>query len=211
MLENIVLKYFPELDSEKRAKISKLGPVYQSWNEKINVISRKDMEHFFERHVLHSLGIAKGIQFLPGTKVLDLGTGGGFPGIPLAILFPETDFLLCDSIGKKIKVAIEAAKEIGLKNIRTVWGRAEVIEEKFDFVVTRAVAPMEVLEEWTLGKFRKNQGPRNSLPPGIIALKGGNLSEELMPFGNRIQVFNLSNYFKEDFFLEKRVVFLKMG
>lgn len=202
----IIQEYFPELTEKQKYQFSLLLPLYEDWNSKINVISRKDTEHFYERHVLHSLGIAKVINFKPGTKVLDVGTGGGFPGIPLAILFPETDFLLVDSIGKKIKVVNAVAESIGLKNVRSEQLRAEEIKEQFDFIVSRAVTEFPVFYKWIKYKFRKESF--NELPNGILYLKGGDLTEELSPFSGNVRLFELKNYFSEEFFDTKKVVYL---
>lgn len=202
----IIQEYFPELTEKQKYQFSLLLPLYEDWNSKINVISRKDTEHFYERHVLHSLGIAKVINFKPGTKVLDVGTGGGFPGVPLAILFPETDFFLVDSIGKKIKVVNAVAESIGLKNVRAEQLRAEEIKEQFDFIVSRAVTEFPVFYKWIKNKFRKESF--NELPNGILYLKGGDLTEELSPFSGKVKLFELKNYFSEEFFDTKKVVYL---
>ncbi len=202
----IIQEYFPDLSAKQKEQFAQLLPLYQDWNSKINVISRKDMEQFYEHHVLHSLGIAKVMQFKPGTKILDVGTGGGFPGIPLAILFPETDFFLVDSIGKKIKVVNTVSEAIGLKNVRAQQIRAEELKEQFDFVVSRAVTELPVFHGWVKNKFRKQS--INVLPNGILYLKGGDLTEELSPFAGKVQIFELKNYFREDFFDTKKVVYL---
>lgn len=201
-----IREYFPSLSEQQKEQFAQLLPLYSDWNSKINVISRKDMEQFYERHVLHSLGIAKVIQFKSGTKVLDVGTGGGFPGIPLAILFPETDFFLVDSIGKKIKVVKAVAEAIGLKNVRAEQVRAEEIKEQFDFVVSRAVTELPVFHNWVKNKFRKQSF--NELRNGILYLKGGDLTEELKPFGGKTKIVDLKNYFSEEFFETKKVVYL---
>lgn len=199
-------KYFPLLSEKQKEQFAQLLPLYNDWNSKINVISRKDMEHFYERHVLHSLGIAKTISFKPGTKILDVGTGGGFPGIPLAILFPYADFFLVDSIGKKINVVNAVAESIGLKNIRAKQIRAEEIKEQFDFVVSRAVTDFPAFHSWVKNKFRKDGF--NNLPNGILYLKGGDLTQELKSFSGKTKVFELKNYFSEEFFETKKVVYL---
>jgi 16S rRNA (guanine527-N7)-methyltransferase len=200
-----ILNYFPHLSSTQKEQFSELGPLYAEWNERINVISRKDIEALYLRHVLHSLGIAKVQVFLPGSRVLDIGTGGGFPGIPLAIMFPETKFVLVDSIGKKIKVVGEIARELRLENVEAVHGRAEKQQGQFDFIVSRAVTNMSDFVKWTRNKFLKEN--RHPLPNGILYLKGGDLSEELKPF-RKARIYSLSDYFEEDFFETKKVVYL---
>ncbi len=200
-----ILNYFPHLSSTQKEQFSELGPLYAEWNERINVISRKDIEALYLRHVLHSLGIAKVQDFLPGSRVLDIGTGGGFPGIPLAIMFPETKFVLVDSIGKKIKVVGEIARELRLENVEAVHGRAEKQKGQFDFIVSRAVTNMSDFVKWTRNKFLKEN--RHPLPNGILYLKGGDLSEELKPF-QKARIYSLSDYFEEDFFETKKVVYL---
>lgn len=200
-----ILNYFPHLSSTQKEQFSELGPLYAEWNERINVISRKDIEALYLRHVLHSLGIAKVQDFLPGSRVLDIGTGGGFPGIPLAIMFPETKFVLVDSIGKKIKVVGEIARELRLENVEAVHGRAEKQKGQFDFIVSRAVTNMSDFVKWTRNKFSKEN--RHPLPNGILYLKGGDLSEELKPF-QKTRIYSLSDYFEEDFFETKKVVYL---
>ena len=202
----IILKYFPDLTEEQRKQFAALYDLYIDWNAKINVISRKDIENLYEHHVLHSLGIAKVIQFRPGTKVMDLGTGGGFPGIPLAILFPETKFHLVDSIGKKVRVATEVANAIGLKNVTFRHARAEEEKGKFDFVVSRAVMPLTDL----LKIIRKNISSKqqNALPNGLICLKGGELGNETMPVKNKTTLWDLKEFFEEEFFETKKVVYV---
>ncbi len=200
----LILKYFPDLTDLQKEQFAKLGALYNEWNEKINVISRKDMEHFYERHVLHSLGLAKTIQFAPGTKILDVGTGGGFPGIPLAIMFPETNFFLVDSIGKKIKVVQEVAAALGLKNVRAAHCRAEEVKEKFDFVVSRAVTRLINFYPWVHNKFAKKS--INSLDNGILYLKGIELAEEFDELHKPYQLFALTEYFEEEFFDTKGVI-----
>lgn len=199
-----LLKYFPALTQKQMHEFSQLQKIYAEWNEKINVISRKDIENLYLRHVLHSLSIAKFVQFKNAAKVMDLGTGGGFPGVPLAILFPEARFHLVDSIGKKLKV-IEAVKdELQLKNIFTFHARAEEMEFKYDFVVSRAVAPLSELLQWTKGKYSAQD--LHPVRNGLICLKGGNIEEELsvVPKAKKIPV---ANYFQEDFFKDKFVVY----
>lgn len=202
---NLLEKYFPGLSDTQLVQYKKLQSLYEFWNNQINVISRKDMDMFYEHHVLHSLSVAKFIQFKPTTLVLDIGTGGGFPGIPLAIMFPEATFLLVDSIGKKIKVVNEVVQAINLKNVKTQQARAEEIAGKFDFVVTRAVAAYPVLLTWIKSKI-KSEG-FNSIKNGIIALKGGELDEELEGVKNKIIVKNISDYFAEPFFETKKIVY----
>ena len=205
---DLILKYFPNLKEEQLEKLKKLFPLYESWNEQINVISRKDLDSFNERHLLHSLGIAKVIDFVPQTKILDIGTGGGFPGIPLAIFFPEVNFTLVDSIGKKIKVVNEVAKALDLDNVVGIHERAEKIKEKYDFVVSRAVTAMPQFLPWVNGKFLKEN--KNSLKNGILYLKGGDLAVEMKPVKQPIKYYELQRYFEEDFFETKKVVYLKM-
>ncbi len=202
----LILKYFPDLTEEQKRQFASLYDLYTDWNSKINVISRKDIENLYEHHVLHSLGIAKVIRFKPGTKVMDLGTGGGFPGIPLAILFPEVQFHLVDSIGKKVRVATEIAGSIGLKNVTTRHARAEEEKQLFDFVVSRAVMPLTDL----LKIIRKNISPKqqNALPNGLICLKGGELERETMPVKNKTTMWNLKEFFGEEFFETKKVVYV---
>ena len=202
----IILKYFPSLTEEQKRQFAALYDLYLDWNSKINVISRKDIENLYEHHVLHSLGIAKVIQFRPGTKIMDLGTGGGFPGIPLAILFPEVTFHLVDSIGKKVRVATEVANNIGLKNVTFRHARAEEEKQLFDFVVSRAVMPLTDL----LKIIRKNISPKqqNALPNGLICLKGGELEHEAMPFKNKTTMWDLKDIFEEEFFETKKVVYV---
>ena len=202
----LILKYFPDLTEEQKRQSAALYDLYTDWNSKINVISRKDIENLYEHHVLHSLGIAKVIRFKPGTKVMDLGTGGGFPGIPLAILFPEVQFHLVDSIGKKVRVATEIAGSIELKNVTTRHARAEEEKQLFDFVVSRAVMPLTDL----LKIIRKNISPKqqNALPNGLICLKGGELERETMPVKNKTTMWNLKEFFGEEFFETKKVVYV---
>ena len=203
----IIHKYFKNLSDIQIEQFSKLQDLYEDWNLKINVVSRKDIDELYLRHVLHSLGIAKVIQFKPGSKVLDVGTGGGFPGIPLAILFPETQFHLVDSIGKKIKVVDEVVSGLGLLNVKTTNGRVEEDKDTYDFIVSRAVAEMETFVRWTKGKISKKQN--HSLKNGILYLKGGDLTEELKLYTSAI-IFNLSDYFEEEFYETKKVVHLGM-
>jgi|SRR5579872_3760618 len=207
MTSDIVFKYFPDLTPVQKQQYQQLPELYNFWNSQINVISRKDIDLLFERHVLHSLGIAKVMPFLPREHVLDVGTGGGFPGIPLAILFPETEFYLVDSIGKKIKVVNEVAKAIGLKNLKAEHIRAEQVTGKFDFVISRAVTQLKDFYPWVKNKFNKES--KNTLPNGILYLKGGDLEKEIAESGLTVRQFQLKNYFEEEFFDTKQVVFAK--
>lgn len=202
----ILLKYFPELTDDQIEKFAKLGPLYEEWNEKINVISRKDMEHFYEKHVLHSLGIAKVMKFEAGTKVLDIGTGGGFPGIPLAIMFPEVHFHLVDSIGKKITVVKDVAKQLKLTNVEAQQARAESLVRKYDFVVSRAVTRFANFYPWVKGKFKKEDF--NEFPNGIFLLKGGEVEEEMEEKLVSYVVYHLDDYYQEEFFDTKKVVYV---
>jgi 16S rRNA (guanine527-N7)-methyltransferase len=205
---SIILKYFPSINARQQEQFEKLQELYGNWNSQINVISRKDIEQLYERHVLHSLGIAKVLFFKPKTKILDVGTGGGFPGIPLAIMFPECNFHLVDSIGKKIRVVRAVSEAIGLENVFAEQSRAEEVNDKFDFVVSRAVTKLPDFTEWVRGKFLKTNF--NELPNGILYLKGGDLSEELSPVMEPIKQFDLTNFFSEEFFETKKVVHVKM-
>lgn len=207
MTYSIILKYFPNITQKQREQFEQLPALYNFWNNQINVISRKDIDQLYERHVLHSLGIAKIISFFPGEKVLDVGTGGGFPGIPLAILFPETQFYLVDSIGKKIKVVQEVASALGLQNLKAAHLRAEQVDEKFDFVVSRAVTRLKEFYPWVKGKFSKQSN--NKLPNGILYLKGGALEQEIAESGLAVQQYHLKDYFEEEFFETKQVVYIK--
>jgi 16S rRNA (guanine527-N7)-methyltransferase len=207
MPSDLILSYFPELSSKQIEQFSKLQELYVHWNEQINVISRKDTENFYERHVLHSLGIAKVIQFKKGTKIMDVGTGGGFPGIPLAILFPDCDFLLVDSIGKKIKVVNEVAHELGLKNVMGIHERAEKVDGTFDFVVSRAVTQMPEFITWVKNKVSKTS--KNSIPNGILYLKGGDLSVEMKTVKQWSKEYKLKDFFEGEFFETKKVVYVK--
>mgnify|MGYP000054403002 FL=1 len=207
MSVQIINKYFPNLSEEQKSQFQQLETLYKDWNEKINVISRKDIDEFYERHVLHSLGIAKIMEFADGTKVLDIGTGGGFPGIPLAILFPNVEFTLVDSIGKKITVVNAVAESLGLKNVKAYHERAEKIKDKFHFVVSRAVTQMPVFLRWLKGKFEKEQfNPKHN---GVLYLKGGDLGEELA--GIKCEIYHLKDQFGEEFFDTKKVVYLSKG
>ncbi len=200
----IIQKYFPNLTALQAEQFAQLEVLYNDWNAKINVISRKDIQNLYEHHVLHSLGIAKVVNFKDGTTVMDLGTGGGFPGIPLAILFPNVQFHLVDSIGKKVRVANEVATAIGLKNVKFSHARAEEIKEQYDFVVTRAVMPMVDLMKVARKNIKKEQ--HNAVPNGIIALKGGELAGEIASMKNICTVWELSDFFEEEYFKTKKVV-----
>lgn len=201
----LIYSHFPDLTERQRDQFAALQDLYTEWNAKINVISRKDMESFYEKHVLHSLGIAKVYSFKPGQKVLDVGTGGGFPGIPLAILFPETQFHLVDSIGKKIKVVLAVAEALGLENVRADHGRAEEFKGPYDFVVSRAVTEMQRFVPWIKGKISQKNLDSDRIN-GLLYLKGGDLAEELGSIKARIS--NLSNFFTSEFFETKKVVYL---
>jgi len=202
---DIIFSHFPNLIEKQKEQFSSLYKLYSDWNVKINVISRKDIEHLYLHHVLHSLAIAKFISFKKDTKILDVGTGGGFPGIPLAILFPETNFCLVDSIGKKIKVVNEVSAALGLKNVRTAHIRAEEIKEQFDFIVSRAVTDFEEFSRWMRGKLISKSF--NEMKNGILYLKGGDLAEELKNFP-KAKVIDLKTYFPEEFFETKKLVYL---
>ncbi len=203
----LVLNYFPDLSAEQKTQFERLEGLYTEWNAQINVISRKDTENFYERHVLHSLAIAKVMPFTDGSKILDIGTGGGFPGIPLAILFPACNFFLVDSIGKKVKVVDEVSKALELKNIQSAHERAENIKEEFDFIVSRAVTAMPTFIKWTKGKFLKKNN--NRLKNGILYLKGGDLKEEMATVKKAAQYFNISDFYSEEFFETKKVVYVR--
>lgn len=204
---DILLKYFTNLTEKQVDQFSKLQDLYKDWNLKINVVSRKDIDELYLRHVLHSLGIAKVMSFKSGANVMDVGTGGGFPGIPLAILFPETHFHLVDSIGKKIKVVNEVVAGLELENVKTTHGRVEDVKDTYDFIVSRAVAQMETFVRWTKGKVAKKQN--HDLKNGILYLKGGDLTEELQKYTSAT-IYNLPDYFEEPFFDTKKVVHLGM-
>lgn len=206
---DIILKYFPELSDVQKQQFAALEALYTDWNAKINVISRKDIGNLYEHHVLHSLGIAKVIRFTPGSRIMDLGTGGGFPGIPLAILFPEVHFHLVDSIGKKVRVATEVAHSIGLDNATFSHTRAEEVKDTYDFVVSRAVMPLADLMRIIRKNISSHQ--QNALPNGLICLKGGELANETMPFRHKATIWNLSDYFDEEFFQTKKVVYVPVA
>ncbi len=203
---DLILKYFPNLSDEQKKQFEALYDLYIDWNAKINVISRKDIENLYPHHVLHSLGIARAINFKPGSKVMDLGTGGGFPGIPLAIMYPETHFHMVDSIGKKVKVAQEVAWAIGLTNVSFKHARAQEEKQEFDFVVSRAVMPLMDLLQIIKKNISKKQ--QNALPNGLICLKGGELESEVMPVKNKVTIFDLNQEFEEEFFETKKVVYV---
>ena len=202
-----ILRQFPDLTDNQVLQFQKLQSLYEDWNAKINVISRKDIDELYTRHVLHSLGIAKIIEFRPGSKIMDVGTGGGFPGIPLAILFPEVDFYLIDVIAKKIKVVNEVAASLGLKNVKAEQKRAELVKQEFDFIVSRAVTNMPDFVNWVDDKVSKKQN--HELANGILYLKGGDLTEELKDFPKATQ-YNLSDFFSDEFFETKKVVHLPL-
>ncbi len=202
-----LLKYFPDLTTQQKELFSALPDLYAEWNKKINVISRKDIDNIYERHIIHSLGIAKVLKFLPNSNILDVGTGGGFPGIPLAILFPETQFHLIDSIGKKITVVKSISEQLGLKNVKAEQIRAEQISGSYDFIVCRAVTDLSDFTKWVKGKISSKS--KHSLHNGILCLKGGDLNQELEPFYNKVRIYSLSDYFSENFYETKKIVYLK--
>ena len=201
----IILDKFPDLSEKQISQFSKLKDLYTYWNDKINVISRKDIENIYLRHILHSLAIAKFINFKNGTTVLDLGTGGGFPGIPLSIIFPNTNFILSDSIKKKILVVNEVVKQLGLENVKSEWSRAENLNQKYDFLVTRAVAKMPKIIEWSKGNF--NPISINDISNGIIALKGGDVTEELLRIEQK-KIVDIKNFFDNHYFIDKKIVYV---
>ena len=201
-----ILKYFPEITEQQKEQFAALLPLYEDWNTKINVISRKDMDNFYEHHVLHSLAIAKVQPFKPMAEILDVGTGGGFPGIPLAILFPDARFHLIDSIGKKIKVVQSVAEQLELKNVRTEQIRAEQLRGEYDFIVSRAVTDLSQFTQWVRGKVSTIQ--YHKLRNGILYLKGGDLTDELAPFKKKARTWDISDFFQEDYFLTKKVIHL---
>ena len=205
---DLIFRYFPDLTARQQEQFNALFDLYKFWNDQINVVSRKDFEFFYERHVLHSLAIAKVIRFTPGTSILDVGTGGGFPGLPLAILFPEANLHLVDSIGKKIKVVNEVKTAIGLTNLKAEHKRAEEVNEKFDFVVSRAVTQMNDFLPWVKDKFKTKQ--QNGYPNGIFYLKGGDLTEELKDVKRYMELIDLKDFFSEEFFETKKVVYIRM-
>jgi 16S rRNA (guanine527-N7)-methyltransferase len=204
----IITKYFAGLSDLQLDQLGRLGSLYEEWNSKINVISRKDIEQLYERHVLHSLAIAKIIQFKPGTRVLDVGTGGGFPGIPLAILFPETSFLLVDSIGKKIHVVNEVSNALNLQNLKAEHSRVEEVNGTFDFVVSRAVTAFPRFVSMVRSKISGKS--QNDLANGIIYLKGGDFEEEIQPFQQQIKIYELQSFFSEEFFETKKLIHMAL-
>ena len=204
-----ILKYFPNLNPEQILRFEKMDSLYRDWNEKINLISRKDIDSLYEKHILHSLAIAKIIDFRSGTKILDVGTGGGFPGIPLAILFPMSQFVLIDSIGKKIKVVQAIAQDLELKNVTAIHGRVEDITQEFDFVISRAVTSFPEFVEMV--KKNVSRKALNALPNGIIYLKGGDIEEEIKKYKRNIEVTQIANFFNESFFETKKVLYLPVN
>ena len=207
---DIITKYFPDLTDLQCQQYEMLDALYRDWNSKINVISRKDIDNLYEHHVLHSLAIAKVLRFKPSTEILDFGTGGGFPGIPLAIMFPQCRFHLIDGIGKKIRVATEISKAIGLTNVEALQRRGEEETRKFDFVVSRAVMPLPDLMKLIRKNIRKEQ--HNALPNGLLCLKGGDLHEELTPFKNIVEVYPLNDFFDEEWYREnKKIIYVPIG
>ena len=203
----LIIKYFPNLTNDQIKKFDQLETLYKNWNGKINVISRKDIENIYVRHILHSLVIAKFIKFRKGTTILDLGTGGGFPGIPLSIIFPDSNFILVDSIKKKLIVVEEVIKELELKNVKHKWSRAENLNYSYDFLVTRAVAKMPLLVKWSKGKFNKTSS--NQIPNGIIALKGGDIKDELVDIKEK-KIVDIKNIFDVNYFYDKKIIYVPM-
>ncbi|HEX8547464.1 MAG TPA: 16S rRNA (guanine(527)-N(7))-methyltransferase RsmG [Cytophagaceae bacterium] len=206
---DLILKYFKNLSTQQIDQFHNAVTLYKEWNEKINVISRKDIDFILERHILHSLAIAKFIDFKSGTKVLDVGTGGGFPGVPLAIFFPEVKFTLIDSIGKKIKVVTEVSNQLGLKNVVPLNGRAEDVEGKFDFVVSRAVTKILPFYHWVRNKFEKESA--HGLKNGILYLKGGDLTEELSELKKSYKIFEIQSFYEEEFFETKKILYVPVN
>ena len=200
----LIKKYFPELDPVKTKRLEQLKPLYEDWNSKINVISRKDMDNFYTNHVLHSLSIARIIKFRPGTQIMDVGTGGGFPGIPLAIIFPECNFTLVDSIEKKIKVVSEVTMALNLTNVTPLRERAEKVPGKFDFIVSRAVSALPAFMAWVANKIKS--GGNNNLPNGVLYLKGGEFHEELKSINFKHKIYDIPDFFSEEFFETKKLV-----
>lgn len=206
---DLILKYFPNLTERQKEQFAALPALYNDWNSKINVISRKDMDNFVEHHVLHSLAIAKVVQFKTMCDIMDLGTGGGFPGIPLAIMFPDANFYLCDSIGKKIKVVNDVAEQLQLKNVTAEQIRAEQVQRDFDFIVSRAVTDLSQFVGWVKGKISDIH--YHKLRNGIIYLKGGDLTDEIAPFRKKVRTWDISDFFEEPYFETKKVIYLPMG
>lgn len=205
---DLILKYFPKLTERQKDQFAALPELYGDWNSKINVISRKDMDNFVEHHVLHSLAVAKVIQFKTMAEIMDLGTGGGFPGIPLAIMFPDANFYLVDSIGKKIKVVQNVAESLQLKNVKAEQIRAEQVDRDFDFIVSRAVTDLSQFVGWVRGKISDIH--YHKLRNGIIYLKGGDLTEEIAPFKKKVRLFDISDFFEEEYFETKKVIYMPM-
>ena len=203
-----ILKYFPNLTAEQIERFSALDSLYHDWNSKINVISRKDIDNLYEHHVLHSLAIARILRFQPGTNVVDIGTGGGFPGIPLAIMFPECNFTLVDSVGKKIKVASEVAASLGLNNVNLVYDRMENVKQKFDFAVSRAAMSLDLLVK--VCRKNINKAGHNALPNGLICLKGGELETEVKAYSRIATLYSVSDFFSEEYFQTKKAVYLPL-
>lgn len=203
-----ILKYFPDLTDQQIERFSKLGELYSEWNSKINVISRKDIDELYTKHVLHSLAIAKVIKFTPGTKIVDVGCGGGFPGIPLAIMFPEVQFHMVDSIGKKITVVREIAAALGLTNVEASQQRAEKLKTKYDFIVSRAVTAFPQFVAYTRNLVSPKH--KNAMPNGILYIKGGDFEDEIKQFKKSVELFNIPDFFEEDFFETKKVIFLPL-
>ena len=208
MSVQLIEHYFPIVSVDQKNLFSRLEPIYTEWNSKINLISRPDIDNLYIRHILHSLAIAKFINFKSGTTVLDIGTGGGFPGIPLAILFPEVQFTLVDSIAKKIRVVEDVILQLNLKNVTAICERAEKLENEYEFVVSRATAPLNDLYKWSRTKISRKQ--KNAVPNGIICLKGGDLTTEIQPFKGRLEIVQVNDYFKEPWFDGKFLIFLPL-
>ncbi|HEX3010017.1 MAG TPA: 16S rRNA (guanine(527)-N(7))-methyltransferase RsmG [Bacteroidales bacterium] len=206
---DLILKYFPQLSETQKAQLSQLNELYRFWNSQINLISRKDIDNLYLHHILHSLSLVKVISFKDGANVMDVGTGGGFPGIPLAIMFPEVQFYLVDSIGKKIKVVKEVSAAIGLRNVSAEQTRVELIKDKFDFIVSRAVTTLPEFHGWIQGKVKKAK--QHNVPNGLFYLKGGDLTEEIEPFKKKASVFSISDFFKEDYFETKKIIYLPLA
>jgi 16S rRNA (guanine527-N7)-methyltransferase len=204
-----LLEYFPDLTEKQIDQFSRLKALYEEWNAQINVISRKDTENFYERHVLHSLGICHMLSFVPGTRFLDVGTGGGFPGIPMAIMYPDCDFVLVDSIGKKIKVVEAVVEALGLDNVKAYHERAEKVNDKFDFIISRAVTRMNKFIPWVRNKVLKQD--KNAYPNGILYLKGGDLTEELSEIRFDYDILDLAAFYEEEFFETKKVVYVRLN